>query len=304
MALTSPALTLSIEALFGHIRPALDIIDALGPTDFSAEAPGLEVKPGATIKVPLSTVEAAKPFVDSSAATQQNPVNNYLTGGNTEWAALAATHYLQGFDIKGVNIDQGVNAARMRQLFAKRAGVGIAMAVKNAIRTALDNTTNIPVSTAVKIPAVASVALSDYDGLAHAKDWYDPTEACLVVNGTEYSAIKKLMHAAHLSASPESIAAELGFRKVIVLAGMTRRMCIVPYSSIGFIARVPALVADYEEAGVETDEKSGLSIDIVVATEKGDNKRVVNGDLWFGCATVGSPAGATTAGIIGVGTAS
>ena len=203
MALTSPALTLSIEALFGHIRPALDLIDALRPTDFSKEAPGTDVKPGATIKIPLSTVEAAKPFVDSAAATQQNPVNNYLTGGNTEWAALTATHYLQGFDIKGVNIDQGVNAARMKQLFSKRAGVGIAMAVKDAIRTALDNTTNIPASTAVKIPAVNSVALADYDGLAHAKDWYDPTESCLVVKGTEYGSIKKLMHAAHLSATPE-----------------------------------------------------------------------------------------------------
>ncbi|MBR2487793.1 MAG: hypothetical protein IKB52_01585 [Kiritimatiellae bacterium] len=304
MALQSPALTLSIEALFGHIRPALDLIDSLGPTDFSSDAPGIDVKPGATIKIPLSTVEAAKPFVDSAAATQQNPVNNYLTGGYTEWASLTATHYLQGFDIKGVNIDQGVNAARMKQLFSKRAGVGIAMAVKKAIRTALDNTTTIPPSTAVQIPAVASVALSDYDGLAHAKDWYDPAEACLVVNGTEYATIKKLMHAAHLSATPESIAAELGFKKVIVLAGLTRRACIVPYSSIGFIARVPALIADFDESGVETDEKSGLSLGIVVASEKGDNKRVVNGDLWFGCATVGSAAGATDPGIIGVGTAS
>lgn len=304
MALTSPALTLSIESLFGHIRPALDLIDSLGPTDFSSDAPGIDVKPGATIKIPLSTVEAAKPFVDSASATQQNPVNNYLTGGNTDWASLTATHYLQGFDIKGVNIDQGVNAARMKQLFAKRAGVGIAMAVKKAIRTALDNTTNIPASTAVTIPAVASVALADYDGLAHAKDWYDPTETCLVVNGTEYATIKKLMHAAHFSATPESIAAELGFKKVIVLAGLTRRACIVPYSSIGFIARVPALTADFDESGVETDEKSGLSLGIVVASEKGDNKRVVNGDLWFGCATVGSAAGATTPGIIGVGTAS
>ena len=90
MALTSPALTLSIEALFGHIRPALDIIDALGPTDFSSDAPGLDVKPGATIKVPLSTVSAATAFNASS--------NNYLTGGNTDWASLTASHYLQGFD--------------------------------------------------------------------------------------------------------------------------------------------------------------------------------------------------------------
>ena len=52
MALTSPALTLSIETLFGHIKPALDLIDALGPTDFSSDAPGIEIKPGATTKVP------------------------------------------------------------------------------------------------------------------------------------------------------------------------------------------------------------------------------------------------------------
>ena len=292
MALQAPALTLSIEALFGHIRPALDLIDALGPTDFSKDAPGVEVKPGATIKVPLSTVSAALQFNEAS--------NNYLTGGATTWASLTATHYLQGFDIKGENIDQGVNAPRIRQLFSKRCGVGIAMAVRNAIRTALDNTTSIPASTAVQIPATAT--LEAYDGLAHAKDWYDPAEACLVVNGTEYSNIKKVMHAAHLSATPDSIAAELGFRKVIPLAGMTRRACIVPYSSIGFVARVPALVADFPEAGVETDEKSGLSLGIVVAEEQGVNKRVVNGDLWFGCATIGSPVGATTPGIIGVGT--
>ena len=86
--------------------------------------------------------------------------------------------------------------------------------------------------------------------------------------------------------------------------GMTRRMCIVPYSSIGFIARVPALIADYEESGVETDEKSGLSIGIVVAEEQKLNRRVVNGDLWFGCAAISASANATsTKGIIKVGTA-
>lgn len=293
MALQAPALTLSIEALFGHIRPALDIIDALGPTDFSKDAPGLDVKPGATIKVPLSTVSAATAFNASS--------NNYLTGGNTDWASLTASHYLQGFDVTGVNIDQGVNASRIKQLFAKRCGVGIAMAVKNAIITALDGTT---ASTGVKIAAVGTVTLAGYDGLAHAVSWYDPTEACLVVNGTEYANIKQLMHAAHLSASPESIAAELGFKKVIVLAGMTARACIVPYSSIGFIARVPTLIASYKESGAETDETSGLSVGIVVADDQATNKEVVNGDLWFGVAAVSANAGATTAGIIKVGTAS
>jgi len=292
MALTSPALTLATEALFGFITPALDLMDALGPTDFSADAPGIDIKPGATIKVPLSTVAAASAF---NAST-----NNYLTGGNTDWASCTASHYLQGFDITGVNIDQGVNASRIKQLFSKRCGVGIAMAVKSAIKTALDGTT---ASTAVKIAAVGTVTLAGYDGLAHAVDWFDPAEACLVVNGTEYANIKTLMHAAHLSAAPESIAAELGFKKVIVLAGMTARACIVPYSSIGFIARVPAILANYRESGIETDEKSGLSLGIVVAEDQATNKQVVNGDLWFGAATVSANAGATTAGIIKVGTA-
>lgn len=289
MALTSPGLTLSIEALFGHIRPALDIIDALGPTDFSAEAPGLDVKPGATIKVPLSTVSAASAFNASS--------NNYLTGGDTEWASLTASHYLKGFDVTGVNIDQGVNAPRIKQLFSKRAGVSIAMAAKAAIISALDGTT---ASTGVKI--VASPTLAQYDALATAVNWYDPTEACLVVNGTEYAKIKGVMHGAHLSATPESIAAELGFRKVIVLGSMTARAVIVPYSSIGFLARVPTLIASYKESGVETDETSGLSVGIVVADDQATNKEVVNADLWFGVAAVSANAAATTPGIIKVGT--
>ena len=291
MAITSPALTLAIDALFGHIKPALDLIDALGPTDFSAEAPGIDIKPGSTTKVPLSTVSAALAFDDST--------NNYLTGGGTDWASFTATHYLQGFDLRGTDIDQGINAARVKQLFSKRCGVGIAMAVKNAIRTALDGTTQ---STGVKIPAAASATIKDYDGLATAKDWYDPTQACLVVNGPEYAAIKALMHGAHLSASPASIAEELGFRKVIVLPGMTARAVIVPYSSIGFIARVPAIVADYRESGTETEPDSGLSLGIVVAEDQKLNRPVVNGDLWFGCATVSANAAATTAGIIKVGT--
>lgn len=292
MALTSPALTLCIETLFGHIKPALDIIDALGPTDFSADAPGIDIKPGATTKVPLSTVSAAAAFDDDT--------NNYLTGGDTDWAQLTCAHYLQGFDLRGTNLDQGVNASRVRQLFAKRCGAGIALAVRNAIRSALDGTT---LSTGVTIPAAGSATLADYDGLAHAKDWFDPTNATLVANGAEYAALKQLMHGAHLSATPENIAAELGFKKVVVLPGMTARLCVVPFSSIGFIARVPALVADYQEAGVETDPDSGLSVGIVVAEEQKLNRRVVNGDLWFGCAAVSASANATTTkGIIKVGT--
>ena len=295
MAIQSPALTLAIDALFGNIKPALDIIKKLGPTDFSDEAPGVDIKPGTTMKVPLSTVSAALAFNDDT--------NNYLTGGDTEWATLTATHYLQGFDLRGTDIDNGVNASRVKQLFSNRCGTGIAMAAKAAIRAALDSNTGIPVSTEVKIPGVENATIKDYDGLATAKDWFDASTSVLVVNGAEYANLKAIMHDKHLSATPESIAAELGFAAVLVLSGLTSRALIVPYSSIGFVARVPAIVADYKEAGTETDEDSGLSLGIVVASDQKINRQVVNGDIWFGVATVGSPATASKPGIIKVGTA-
>jgi hypothetical protein len=278
--------------MFGNIKPALDLLKRLGPTDFSAGAPEYVVKPGATIKIPVSSIAAASAF---NAST-----NNYLTGGTTDWASLTSAHYLQGFDITGVNVDQGVDKARMEQLFTRRAGTGIAYAVQGALKTALDGAT---ASTGVTIPAVGTATIDSYMGLNGVKDWFTGSLSALAVNGTEYANIKQLMHAAHLSASPESIAAELGFKKVIVLAGLTRRACIVPYSSIGFIARVPELVADFQESGIETDPDSGLSIGIVVAEEQKLNRRVVNGDLWFGCAAISASANATTTkGIIKVGT--
>lgn len=292
MALTSPALTLSIEALFGNVKPALDLIAKLGPTDFSAEAPGMDIKPGATVKVPLSTVAAAAAFDEST--------NNYLTGGSTDWATLTATHYLQGYDLKGVNIDEGVNESRIKQLFARRCGTGISMAAMKAIKDALDGCT---ASTGVTLPATATLA--DYDGLASAKDWYNGMESVLCLNTAEYAALKGVMHGAHLSATPDAMAEELGFRAVALIPSMTARAVIVPYGSLGFISRVPALVADYKESGIETDPDSGLSIGIVVASDQGLNREVVNGDLWFGCAAVSASANATTThGIIKVGTAS
>jgi hypothetical protein len=63
--------------MFGNIKPALDLLKRLGPTDFSAGAPEYVVKPGATIKVPVSSIAAASAY---NAST-----NNYLTGGNTDW---------------------------------------------------------------------------------------------------------------------------------------------------------------------------------------------------------------------------
>ena len=111
-----------------------------------------------------------------------------------------------------------------------------------------------------------------------------------------------LMHGAHLSATPASIAQELGFRDLIVVPGMTARAVIVPVSSIGFMGRVPAIVANYKETGVETDPDSGLSIGIVVADDQKHNRIVVNGDLWFGVCAKSANAAATEAGIIKVGT--
>lgn len=291
MAIQSPGIALAVEALFGNVKPALDIIKKLGPTDFSAGAPGVDIKPGATIKVPLSTVSAALAY-DAST-------NNYRTGGSTEWATLTATHYLQGFDLQGTDVDQGLNAGRIKQLFTSRAGTGIAYACMNSIKTALDGVT---ASTAVTLKAAPTI--EDYDGLASTVDWFNPADAVLAVNKAELALLKKAMHENHLSASFESMAQELGFKDVVYIPGLKARACIVPYSTLGFISRVPAILARYLEAGVETDPDSGLAVGIVVADDQDHNRIIANADIWFGVAAHGAPANASTAGIIKVGTAS
>ena len=156
MALTSPALTLAVEAMFGNIKPTLNALKKLGVTDFSAEKPAVEIKPGMTIKVPVSSVSAASEY---NAST-----NNYRTGGDTDWATLTAKHYLQGFDITGVNVDQGVDASRMKQLFTARAGTGIAMAIQNVVKTSIDG---VKTSTAAsgKIAPVANITMEGYMGI-------------------------------------------------------------------------------------------------------------------------------------------
>lgn len=290
MALTNPGITMAVHALFANIKPALDLIEALGPTDFSAEEPGVDVKPGTTVKYPLSVVSAALAFDDDT--------NNYLTGGDTAWGSLTATHFLQGYDLRGTNIDAGVNAGRIKQLFTSRAGTGIGMAAVNSIKTALDGTT---ASTGVTLPA--SPTLAQYDELASAKDWYDASNSTLVLNGSEWAKVKGVMHGAHLSAAPQAVAEELGFRKVVYVPGLTARALIVPYSSMGFIARVPAIVAKYLSAGTVTEPDSGLQIGVVVADDQAKSRIVANADLWFGCVALSANAAATTKGIIKVGTA-
>lgn len=291
MALTNPGIVMALHALFGNIKPALDLISALGPTDFSAGEPGVDVKPKTTIKFPLATVAAALEFDEET--------NNYLTGGDTEWGSLTATHFLQGYDLKGENVDAGVNAARIQQLFTARAGTGVAMAAVGVIKSALDGAT---ASTAVTLPAAPTLA--QYDALASSQSWFDPANATLCLNGTEHAKLKAAMHGAHLSASKESMAEELGFRKVVLVPGMTARAVIVPFSSMGFIARVPAIVVSYKAAGSVTEPDSGLSIGIVVAEDQKVNRLVANADLWFGAVALSAKADCSTKGIIKVGTAS
>lgn len=291
MALTSPALTVAVPALFGAVRPTLDTLRRIGATDFSADAPDYDIKPGATIKIPISSVSAASAYDETS--------NNYLTGGTTDWASLTCTHYLKGFDVSGVNVDQGVDAAKMKQLFAVRAGKSIAAAAMGNARTALDGVT---ASTAVKLPAVASAAISDYQTLGADLNWLDRANAVLAVNATEYANIRAVFAAVNVIGTEQELAAFIGYRDLVCVPGLTARAVIVPDGSVGFLGRVPTIIADYPEFGVETDDESGLAVGIVRANDQTHNRIVVNADLWFGTAVLSAPAGATTAGAVNVGT--
>ena len=247
--------------------------------------------PSLTLKVPVSSVSAASAY---NAST-----NNYLTGGTTSWATLTASHYLQGFDVSGVNIDEGVDAAKVRQLFAIRAGKGIASAVLGNLRDALDGVT---ASTAVTIPAVASVTISDYLGLSACKAWLNGQDSVLAVNGAEYAKIKAVFAAQNVIGDDKALASFLGFADLVCVAGMTARAVIVPNGSVGFIGRVPTVVARYLESGTQLDEDSGLAVGIVVADDQSANRLVVNADLWFGTTVLSAPANAATAGAVKVGT--
>lgn len=291
MPITSPGLVLAVEALFGHIRPVLVNLSKLGATDFSSEKPGVDIKPGATIKVPVSSVAAASQYDATS--------NNYLTGGTTDWATLTATHYLQGFDLAGEDIDSGLSAPRIKQLFSRRAGSGIAAAAMAAAKAALDGAT---LSTAVTLPA--SPTITQYVGLAGTVAWLNKAAAVLAVNGTEAGNVKAAFFDKGVSGSDSDLAGYMGFADMVVLPGMTARAAIVPASAMGFIGRVPAILARYAEAGAETDPDTGLSVGIVVADDQSKNRQIVNADLWFGATILSANAGATTAGVIKVGTSS
>ena len=95
----------------------------------------------------------------------------------------------------------------------------------------------------------------------------------------------------------------MGLADMIVIPGMTARCAIVPPSALGFIGRVPAILARYAEAGTETDPDTGFAVGIVVADDQAANRQIVNADFWFGCTVQTCAAAATTPGIIKVGTA-
>lgn len=292
MAISSPGVTLAVPAMFGAIRPVVDFLRRLGTTDFSAEAPEVQVAPGATIKVPVSSIDAASAY---NAST-----NNYLTGGTTTWQSLTATHYLQGFDISGVDVDSGINKGRIEQLFSYRAAAGIGAAIQGAVASALDGTTT---STGVTIPAAASATLADYMGLAGSKSWLNPADTVIAASGADFAKIKSLLVGAGIGVSDEEAGRILGFRDLILVPQMTDRLCLVPMGSLGFLSRVPTIVANYKEFGAETDEASGFSVGIVVADDQATNREIINADVWFGATVLSANAAASTKGIINVGTA-
>ena len=293
MALTSPALTLALPALFGNIKPALDTVRRIGPTDFSAEAPEYVVAPGATVKVPVASITAASEYNDST--------NNYATGGATAWATLNAKHYLQGFDITGVNVDEGVDAGRMRQIFALRAGSGIAAACMKAMKDGLDGLT---ASTAVTLPGLSATGIDDYQTLGSDVAWLDRSGAVLALNAAEYANVKKVFAAEHVIGTEKELAEFIGFGDLLCVPGLTARAVIVPSGSVRRLARVPTIIAEYREAGVQVDDDSGLAVGIVVANDQARNRVIVNGDVWFGVTALDAGAAASTPGAVMVGTAS
>lgn len=294
MPITNPGLIIAVEALFGFIRPAIINLSKLGATDFGAGQPNVEIKPGATIKVPVSSVSGALPYDEET--------NNYTTGGDTDWATLVAMHFLKGYDISGTDIDRGVDAGRIEQLFSRRAATGILMAMSDTTATALDGVT---LSTGITLPAAPTA--EDYlnlMGSVTAKNKVNALGSVLALSGTELGKIKAAFVADGVTPGSHSELAQLlEFGDIVVLPGVTGRMWVVPPTALGFIARVPAYIANYIASGVETDPETGLAIGIVVADVQATNKRVTNADLWFGVTSQSANAGATTAGIIKVGTA-
>lgn len=280
MAITSPGLVAAIPALFGNVKPCLDALKKLGFTDFAASVPDVNVAPNSTVKVPISSVTAASAYNASS--------NNYLTGGNIALASLTATHYLKGFDVTGADIETGFDLNRMKQLFTVPAGLSISAAIQSNIKSAF-NAATWSASSVVTLGTIGAQTgaptLANYLNLAGGVDLVDKSLCTIAVNGTLLTDIKaKLAGANVVATSLTEIAQFMGFKDMVLIPGMTPRAVIVPMGSVGFLARVPKLIARYLESDTQTDDDTGLSIGIVIADNQADNKIVANADLWFGTA--------------------
>lgn len=285
MAISSPGLVAAIPALFGNIKPVLDGIVKIGATDFSDDAPAYDIKPGAAAKIPVSSVSAASQY---NATT-----NNYTTGGTTGWAQLTAVHYLQGFDISGAAVDSGLDLNKMKQLFTLRAGTGIAAAIQENLKTALDAATQ---STGVTL---SSPTVADYMGLGDTLAWLNKSTSVLAVNGACLVDIKTKFASVNVVASSlTEMAGFLGYKDLVLVPGMTAKAAIVPAGSVGFIGRVPTLIAGYRESGSQVDDDTGLAVGIVIADDQDTNRVIADADLWFGTAVQSANAAATTAGVV------
>lgn len=272
-SICSPALTLSVEALFGRVNPAIAELSKIGWTDFSNEAPEYAVKPGATLTIPIADTAMASEF---GATFEDGTKNNYLHGGATSWVDLTAKHWLNGFDISGVDIDNGVNAQKMKNLFAIRAGDGIARSMLDQVKTYLNSFTATPVE-------VSGEGLSKFYALASAVD--DASKCVLVMSGTVLAEIKGAFAEKNIVADNKELASFLGFKDISVIPGVggdTFQIVAVPETCFGVIGRVPTLIANYMEKGTQTDEGTGFSIGICVADDQANNRQVVNADFWFG----------------------
>ena len=195
-------------------------------------------------------------------------------------------HFLQGLRRKGVDIDNGVpgNVSRLTQLFSMRAAAGIGIAASGVAASAL---TGVTASTGVTLPA--SPDHTGYDGL------YGQVDAQNKINGQGRGA----RHHGHGAGQDQgSIPREgyphrwrEGYRRrawldCVAIPGATGAHLGYPPLALGFIGRVPTIIADYESGGLRHDPETGLAIGIVVANAQANNKKIVNADLWFGCAVL------------------
>lgn len=290
MALSSPSVVTAIPAFFGAIKPAVDFLKRLGVTDFAKTQP--LAAPGATTKIPVASIAAASAYDASS--------NNYGTAGDTAWATISPVHFTKGFDVTGAVCDEGLDADRLKQIFSLRAAGSIAAGVQANVAGVLDGVTT---STGVTVAAAASATLADYMSLAGCKSWLNPAATVLAVGGTDYAKIRALCVGAGIAGDDKLIGQMLGFKDLVLVPQMTDRMCLVPDGALAFYTRVPQLIADYKESGVETDPESGLSVGFFVNSKADTNTLIVGADLWFGAAHQDCAAAATAPGIINVGTA-